>query len=156
MAALVRHRLTKGSATDRLHLNHRATPRLHKREVPGLDLSGFATNQEKYSGRMRLALREPHLHQNLPALRPRPRGSRRDTAAKVKPHAPIRLGADHASLDPKNGKAIKMKTVTQPAHSKSAPQRIQPPLINKSHLARFQSPRRAKNFAIWLRASFPA
>src|SRR6267378_5363389 len=29
MAELVRHRLTKGSATDRLHLNHRATPRLH-------------------------------------------------------------------------------------------------------------------------------
>ena len=26
---LVRHRQTKGSATDRLHLNHRATPRLH-------------------------------------------------------------------------------------------------------------------------------
>src|ERR1700674_4211703 len=30
MAELVRHRLTKGSATDRLHLNHRATPRLHR------------------------------------------------------------------------------------------------------------------------------
>jgi hypothetical protein len=30
MAELVRHRQTKGSATDRLHLNHRATPRLHK------------------------------------------------------------------------------------------------------------------------------
>jgi hypothetical protein len=29
MAELVRHRQTKGSATDRLHLNHRATPRLH-------------------------------------------------------------------------------------------------------------------------------
>src|ERR1700688_1891025 len=29
MAELVRHRLTKGSVTDRLHLNHRATPRLH-------------------------------------------------------------------------------------------------------------------------------
>src|ERR1700739_1896800 len=29
MAGLVRHRQTKGSATDRLHLNHRATPRLH-------------------------------------------------------------------------------------------------------------------------------
>src|SRR5262245_51606895 len=26
---LVRHRQTKGSATDRLHLNHRVTPRLH-------------------------------------------------------------------------------------------------------------------------------
>src|SRR6266850_6302895 len=34
MAELVRHRQTKGSATARLHLNHRATPRLHK-------LSGF-------------------------------------------------------------------------------------------------------------------
>jgi predicted signal transduction protein with EAL and GGDEF domain len=30
MAELVRHRPTKGSATDRLHLNHRATPRLHR------------------------------------------------------------------------------------------------------------------------------
>jgi hypothetical protein len=30
MAELMRHRLTKGSATDRPHLNHRATPRLHK------------------------------------------------------------------------------------------------------------------------------
>src|SRR5882762_8652877 len=29
MAGLVRHRQTKGSATDRLHLNHRATPRRH-------------------------------------------------------------------------------------------------------------------------------
>jgi hypothetical protein len=29
MAELVRHRQTKESATDRLHLNHRATPRLH-------------------------------------------------------------------------------------------------------------------------------
>ena len=27
---LVRHRQTKGPATDRLHLNHRATPRLYK------------------------------------------------------------------------------------------------------------------------------
>src|SRR5215813_2042630 len=27
---LVRHRQTKGSATDRLHLNHRVTPRLHR------------------------------------------------------------------------------------------------------------------------------
>src|SRR6266436_1576036 len=30
-AELVRHRQTKGSATDRPHLNHRATPRLHVR-----------------------------------------------------------------------------------------------------------------------------
>src|SRR5215469_10844001 len=29
MVALVRHRQTKGPATDRFHLNHRATPRLH-------------------------------------------------------------------------------------------------------------------------------
>src|SRR6266478_2363250 len=101
-------------------------------------------------------LHEPNLHRNLPAVKPRPRGSRRKAAAKVKPHAPIRLGADHASFDPKNGKAIKMKTVTQPAHRKRAPDRTQPPRINKSHLARFQSPRFAKNFAIWLRKSFPA
>ncbi len=31
---LVRHRQTKGSATDRLHLNHRATPRLHLKLWP--------------------------------------------------------------------------------------------------------------------------
>ena len=30
MVQLVRHRQTKESATDRLHLNHRVTPRLHK------------------------------------------------------------------------------------------------------------------------------
>jgi hypothetical protein len=29
MVQLVRHRQTKESATDRLHLNHRVTPRLH-------------------------------------------------------------------------------------------------------------------------------
>jgi hypothetical protein len=29
MVQLVRHRQTKGSATARLHLNHRVTPRLH-------------------------------------------------------------------------------------------------------------------------------
>jgi hypothetical protein len=29
----VRQRQTKGSATVRLHLNHRATPRLHKLEI---------------------------------------------------------------------------------------------------------------------------
>lgn len=29
MAELVRHRQTKGSGTDRLRLNHRATPRLY-------------------------------------------------------------------------------------------------------------------------------
>ena len=33
MAGLVRHRQTKGSATDRLRLNHRATPRLYKLEI---------------------------------------------------------------------------------------------------------------------------
>ena len=33
MAELVRHGQTKGSVTDRLRLNHRATPRLHKNEV---------------------------------------------------------------------------------------------------------------------------
>src|ERR1700751_6249729 len=30
MVQLVRHRQTKGSATDRLNLNHRVTPRLHR------------------------------------------------------------------------------------------------------------------------------
>src|SRR5216683_7397873 len=33
MAELVRHRQTKGSAPDRLHLNHRATPRLHRSQT---------------------------------------------------------------------------------------------------------------------------
>src|SRR5882672_3823783 len=36
MAELVRHRQTKGSATDRLHLNHRTTPRLHKHSAAKL------------------------------------------------------------------------------------------------------------------------
>src|ERR1700732_2392078 len=40
MAELVRHRQTKESATDRLRLNHRATPRLHISEVI-LCLSGL-------------------------------------------------------------------------------------------------------------------
>ena len=30
MVGIVRHRQLKGSVTDRSHLNHRATPRLHK------------------------------------------------------------------------------------------------------------------------------
>jgi len=30
MVQLVRHRQTKESATDRLNLNHRVTPRLHR------------------------------------------------------------------------------------------------------------------------------
>jgi hypothetical protein len=35
MVQLVRHRQTKESETDRLNLNHRVTPRLHKKqEVP--------------------------------------------------------------------------------------------------------------------------
>ena len=33
MVGLVRHRRTKGPATDRPYLNHRATPRLHQCEV---------------------------------------------------------------------------------------------------------------------------
>jgi hypothetical protein len=33
MVGIVRHRQTKGSATDRPRLNHRATPRLHKLEI---------------------------------------------------------------------------------------------------------------------------
>jgi len=106
----------------------------------------------------RFKFREPTLtlHRNISSLRSFPRGSSRKAAAKVKPHDPIRLGTDHASFDPKNGKAIKMNTVTQPAHRKRAPSRNQPPLTNKSHLARFQSLRFAKNFATSLRASFPA
>ena len=34
MAELVRHRQTKESVTDRLRLNHRATPRLYLDETP--------------------------------------------------------------------------------------------------------------------------
>ena len=33
MVRLLRHRQTKGPETDRPHLNHRATPRLHKLEI---------------------------------------------------------------------------------------------------------------------------
>ena len=36
----MRHRQTKGSATDRLHLNHRATPRLHVRREKAVVHSG--------------------------------------------------------------------------------------------------------------------
>src|SRR6476660_10320954 len=39
MAGLVRHRQTQGSATDRLHLNHRATPRLHTNGFCGISTS---------------------------------------------------------------------------------------------------------------------
>src|SRR5260221_7532178 len=46
MVALVRHRQTKGSATDRFHLNHRATPRLHTSPVLGLHISGMRVNQD--------------------------------------------------------------------------------------------------------------
>src|SRR5580700_1109605 len=35
MVQLVRHRQTKGSATDRLNLNHRVTPRLHPYQPEG-------------------------------------------------------------------------------------------------------------------------
>jgi hypothetical protein len=38
MVGIVRHRQTKGSATDRFHLNHRATPRLHTSAGLGLHL----------------------------------------------------------------------------------------------------------------------
>ena len=40
MAELVRHRQTKGSATDRLHLNHRATPRLHTMRISPIPGAG--------------------------------------------------------------------------------------------------------------------
>jgi hypothetical protein len=40
MVELVRHRQTKGPATDRLHLNHRATPRLHNVALPVLVARG--------------------------------------------------------------------------------------------------------------------
>src|SRR2546430_7795359 len=40
MVQLLRHRPTKGSATDRLNLNHRVTPRLHKVEICPRDAQG--------------------------------------------------------------------------------------------------------------------
>jgi hypothetical protein len=40
MVRLVRHRQTKGPATDRLHLNHRATSRLYVRREKALVHSG--------------------------------------------------------------------------------------------------------------------
>src|SRR5258708_33458585 len=43
MVQLVRHRQTKESATDRLHLNHRVTPRLHTTEK-GCRLISWLTN----------------------------------------------------------------------------------------------------------------
>src|SRR5580658_331795 len=48
MVQLVRHRQTKESATDRLHLTHRVTPRLHKSEVL-LQISGNATRELAYA-----------------------------------------------------------------------------------------------------------
>ena len=42
MVRLVRHRHTKGPATDRPHLHHRATSRLHQCEVL-LHISEYAT-----------------------------------------------------------------------------------------------------------------
>jgi hypothetical protein len=45
MVPLVRHRQTKESATDRLNLNHRVTPRLHTFEVI-LYLSGLRVYQD--------------------------------------------------------------------------------------------------------------
>jgi hypothetical protein len=52
MVQLVRHRQTKESATDRLNLNHRVTPRLHKLEVLGLDLSGNPTLRDLTESRV--------------------------------------------------------------------------------------------------------
>jgi hypothetical protein len=45
MVQLVRHRQTKESATDRLNLIHRVTPRLHRSKVL-LQMDGNATFQE--------------------------------------------------------------------------------------------------------------
>jgi len=44
----VRHRQTKGSATDRLHLNHRATPRLHTSSSQ-YELAPLALNRNSLS-----------------------------------------------------------------------------------------------------------
>jgi len=43
---LMRHRQTKGSATDRPHLNHRVTPRLHVRREKALVHSGDSPARE--------------------------------------------------------------------------------------------------------------
>jgi hypothetical protein len=47
-AELLRHRQTKGPATDRLHLNHRATSRLYPFPLSYgvLQISGYAYIQE--------------------------------------------------------------------------------------------------------------
>src|SRR5689334_2024141 len=44
MVRLVRHRQTKGPATDRLHLNHRATSRLYVRRGNALVHSGYKSH----------------------------------------------------------------------------------------------------------------
>jgi len=47
----VRHRQTKGSATDRSHLNHRATPRLHKISIrlgPIADVKDWLNNYQAF------------------------------------------------------------------------------------------------------------
>src|SRR6266849_11099605 len=65
MAELVRHRQTKGSATDRLHLNHRATPRLHTSGI-GLNPLDFLSATMK-AGRKGMSLdwTQRDLHEGL-------------------------------------------------------------------------------------------
>src|ERR1700675_4468708 len=45
MVGLVRHRQTKGPATDRPHLNHRATPRLHTLRIGQFHLYDTRVNR---------------------------------------------------------------------------------------------------------------
>jgi hypothetical protein len=64
MVQLLRHRQTKGSATDRLHLNHRVTPRLHTCPVPELHFSGNGVDQASEYFRVRCHAKSKSVHQS--------------------------------------------------------------------------------------------
>jgi hypothetical protein len=61
MVGIVRHRQTKEPATDRFHLNHRATPRLHTSEVI-LYMSGDTTYRPLRGAAVPTARKMPGTH----------------------------------------------------------------------------------------------
>jgi hypothetical protein len=69
MAELVRHRQTKGSATDRLYLNHRATPRLHTLRIVGSALVRYGVNQDLDAGVANSPTFGSQQHNFFPAVR---------------------------------------------------------------------------------------
>ena len=82
MAGLVRHRQTKGSATDRLHLHHRATPRLHTCVLP-------------WRVRFHSVLSQTKLQQSRPCFQQRagPQAVGVGPWSRLKPNVRLRLAA---------------------------------------------------------------